>query len=57
MLGGIFNGINSAVYGSLDFVRDNLGEPVPEVGECFLWHWLTRVVPDKIQKAVKRLCV
>jgi len=27
------------------------------VGECFFWYRLTRVVPDKIQRAVKRLCV
>jgi len=25
------------------------------VGECFFWYWLTRVVPDKIQRAVKWL--
>jgi len=27
------------------------------VGECFFWYWLNRGVPDKIQRAVKRLCV
>ena len=27
------------------------------MGECFFWYRLTRVVPDKIQRAVKRLCV
>jgi len=27
------------------------------VGECFFWYWLTRVVPDEIHRAVKRLCV
>jgi len=27
------------------------------VGECFFWYWLIRVIPDKIQSAVKRLCV
>jgi len=27
------------------------------VGECFFWYRLTRVVPDKIHKAVKWLCV
>jgi len=27
------------------------------MGECFFWYWLTRVVPDKIQRAVKQLCV
>jgi len=27
------------------------------VVECFLWYQLTRVVPDKIHKAIKRLCV
>jgi len=27
------------------------------VGECFFWYRLTRVVPDKIQRAVKQLCV
>jgi len=26
------------------------------VGECFFWFQLIRVVPDKIQRAVKRLC-
>ena len=26
-------------------------------GECFFWYRLTRVVADKIQRAVKRLCV
>jgi len=25
--------------------------------ECFFWYQLTRVVPDKIQRAVKWLCV
>ena len=28
-----------------------------EVGECFFWYRLTRVVPDKFHRAVKRLCV
>jgi len=27
------------------------------VGECFFWYRLTRVVPEKIHRAVKRLCV
>ena len=27
------------------------------LGECFFWYQLTRVVPDKIHRAVKRLCV
>ena len=27
------------------------------MGECFFWYRLTRVVPDKIQRAVKWLCV
>ena len=27
------------------------------VGECFFWYQLTRVVPDKFHRAVKRLCV
>jgi len=27
------------------------------VGECFFWYRLTQVVPDKIQRAVKQLCV
>jgi len=27
------------------------------MGECFFWYRLTRVVPDKIRRAVKRLCV
>jgi len=27
------------------------------VGECFFWYRLTRVVPDKFHRAVKRLCV
>jgi len=27
------------------------------VGECFFWYRLTRVVPDKIHRAAKRLCV
>jgi len=26
-------------------------------GECFFWYQLTRIIPDKIQGAVKRLCV
>ena len=26
-------------------------------GECFFWYRLTRVVPDKFHRAVKRLCV
>ena len=26
------------------------------VGECFFWYRLTRVFPDKFQRAVKRLC-
>jgi len=25
------------------------------VGECFFWYWLTRVVPVKVQRAVKWL--
>ena len=27
------------------------------VGECFFWYWLTRVVLDKVRRAIKRLCV
>jgi len=27
------------------------------VGECFFWYQLTRVVPDKFHRAVKRLCL
>jgi len=27
------------------------------VGECFFWYRLTQVVPDKIQRVVKQLCV
>jgi len=27
------------------------------VGECFFWYRLTRAVPDKIHRALKRLCV
>ena len=27
------------------------------VGECFFWYRLTRVVPNKFHRAVKRLCV
>ena len=27
------------------------------MGECFFWYRLTRVVPDRIHRAVKRLCV
>jgi len=27
------------------------------VGECSFWYQLTRVVPDKIHRAVKRLCM
>ena len=27
------------------------------VGECFFWYRLTRVVPDRFHRAVKRLCV
>jgi len=30
---------------------------VSVVGECFFWYRLTRVVPDKFHRAVKRLCV
>jgi len=30
---------------------------VSVVGECFFWYQLTRVVPDKFHRAVKRLCV
>ena len=25
--------------------------------ECFFWYWVTRVIRDKIRRAVKRLCV
>jgi len=25
------------------------------VGECFLWYWLTQVVPDKVHRAIKWL--
>ena len=28
-----------------------------EIGECFFWYWLTRVFPNKINRALKRLCV
>jgi len=28
-----------------------------QVGECFFWFWLTQVVPDKIHRAIKWLCV
>jgi len=28
-----------------------------EVGECFFWYRLTQNVPDKIQRALKQLCV
>jgi len=27
------------------------------VGECFFWYRLTRVVPDRFHRAIKRLCV
>jgi len=27
------------------------------VSECFFWYQLIAVVPDKIQRALKRLCV
>jgi len=27
------------------------------VGECFFWYRFTRVIPDKIQRAIKQLCV
>ena len=27
------------------------------VGECFFWYQLTRVVPDNVHGAIKRLCV
>jgi len=27
------------------------------VGECFFWYWLTRVVPDRIHRVIKWLCV
>ena len=26
------------------------------MGECFFCYWLTRVVQDKIQRVIKRLC-
>ena len=32
-------------------------EWVTTVGECFFWYRLTRVVPDKFDRAVERLCV
>ena len=43
------------VVGETD--RDDLWPRWEWVGECFFWYWLTRVVPDKIQRAVKRLCL
>jgi len=27
------------------------------VGECFFWYWLTPVVLERVERAVKRLCV
>ena len=37
---------------SLHFAPEN-----PEDGECTFWYQLTRVVPDKVQRAVKWLCM
>jgi len=39
--------------------------PLPLTVSCFsksrlvllFWYWLTRVIPDKVQRAVKRMCV
>ena len=38
-------------------IRDDWWPRWVWVGECFFWYRLTRVFPDKIQSAVKRLCV
>jgi len=38
-------------------LRDNWWPRYVLVGECFFWYQLTRVVPDKILRAVKWLCV
>jgi len=38
-------------------IRDDWWPRWVWVGECFFWYWLTRVVPDKIHRAVKRFCV
>ena len=38
-------------------IRDDWWPRQVWVGECFFWYRLTRVVPDKIQRAVKWLCV
>jgi len=38
-------------------IRDDWWPRWVWVGECFFWCWLTRVVPDKIHRAVKQLCV
>jgi len=38
-------------------IRDNRWPRWVWVGECFFWYRFTRVVPDKIHRAVKRLCV
>jgi len=38
-------------------IRDDWWPRLVWVGECFFWYWLTRVDPDKNQRAIKWLCV
>jgi len=26
-----------------------------QIAKCIFWYWLTRVVPDKVQRVIKRL--
>jgi len=44
-------------YNYIHIVGDDWWPQWVWVGECFFWYRLTWVVPDKIQRAVKWLCV
>ena len=32
-------------------------QKIQKMAKSTIWYWLTRVVPDKVQKAIKWLCV
>jgi len=45
------------LHNSQPLFVSNYTLPSGWVGECFFWYRLTWIVPDKIQGAIKRLCV
>ena len=45
------------IVGASDCVIFILLQKIQKTAKCTFWYWLTRVVPDKVQRAVKWLCV